>query len=319
MPCLMVAVFLRDHLSASMSALLLTYCFTLDNDIQWLLMNLLYLERSLISFERCIHFTQIKSECPFQIQEDPRPDWPSIGKLEFKEYATRYRTNLPLIINNLSFTTIPGEKIGVVGRTGAGKSSVILSILRIIEPVRGQIMIDDVDITRLNLYELRKKITIIPQDSYLFTGTLRDNLDPLNAYSDHDLADALDKVGLSSSFEARGGLTMSISEGGGNLSVGEKQLVSIARAILKKSKLVLLDEATSSIDVVTEVTIQRSLKEALKDSTVIIIAHRLDTVMEADRIMVLSHRQIAEFDTPNALLSRKDSLFSEMIRKSKKN
>eukprot|EP01017_Pseudomicrothorax_dubius_P015465 TRINITY_DN17819_c0_g1_i1.p1 TRINITY_DN17819_c0_g1~~TRINITY_DN17819_c0_g1_i1.p1 ORF type:complete len:151 (-),score=25.57 TRINITY_DN17819_c0_g1_i1:35-487(-) len=149
----------------------------------------------------------------------------------------------------------------------------------------------------------------------MFTGTLRDNIDPLKAYSDDQILNALEKVGLLPTLGDRGGLTMEITEGGSNLSVGQKQLVSIARAVLKKSKLVLLDEATSSIDVVTEASIQKSLKEALKESTVIIIAHRLDTVMQADRIMVLKDGEIAEFDTPRNLMNKDNSLFREMINK----
>ena len=199
-----------------------------------------------------------------------------------KNYFTKYRPTLPYVLKDVSFKINANEKIGVVGRTGSGKSTLFLSLLRIIEPQSGKIFIDGVDITEMGLDDLRTKVTIIPQDPLLYKGTVRSNLDLLEEYSDQQIWKALEKVCLKAKFE-EGGLDMEIKEGGENLSAGEKQLMCIGRAILKKNKIILIDEATSSIDSVTEEAILASIRENFKDCTVITIAHRLKTIIESDR------------------------------------
>eukprot|EP01016_Furgasonia_blochmanni_P003997 TRINITY_DN11558_c0_g1_i1.p1 TRINITY_DN11558_c0_g1~~TRINITY_DN11558_c0_g1_i1.p1 ORF type:complete len:234 (+),score=60.83 TRINITY_DN11558_c0_g1_i1:64-765(+) len=218
---------------------------------------------------------------------------------------------------DLNFKIRNGEKIGVVGRTGAGKSSIIMALTRLLEADSGKIVIDGVDISEIGLYDLRRNITIIPQDSYLFNGTLRVNVDPLGDFSDQQIWNALSRVKLKEKFERRGGLNCMVSESGESFSAGERQLLCIARAILKRSNIILLDEATSSIDVVTENIIQNAIQEDFKHQTVITIAHRLNTIISSDRILVLDFGEIKEFDTPNNLLKNEHSLFYKLWHEAK--
>jgi len=209
--------------------------------------------------------------------------------------------------------------VGIVGRTGAGKSTIGMSLFRIVEPMSGKIIIDGVDISEIGLETLRKNITIIPQDPTLFTGSLKSNLDPFNEYSDAQLLKILDKAQLSDQIIGnRGGLSFEISENGANLSTGEKQLICIARAVLRKSKVILMDEATANIDINTEHSIQSLIKEAFEDSTVLIIAHRINTIINCDKVLVLSYGEVKEYDTPSNLLSDPNSMFSSLVREAKK-
>ena len=222
--------------------------------------------------------------------------WPGQGSIEFKNYFVKYRPNLPHVIDNLSVSINSGEKViflnelelnykkvGIVGRTGSGKSTFFLSLLRIIEPAHGSIFIDGVDISQVGLDDLRNKITAIPQDPMLFKGTLRENMDLLNRYTDPQLWESLEKVCLKSKFEGENGLDFAIKDGGENLSAGEKQLLCIGRAILAQSRIVLIDEATSNIDPKTEQTILDTINNCFQDCTVITVAHRLKTIINSDR------------------------------------
>ena len=207
--------------------------------------------------------------------------------------------------------------MGIVGRTGSGKSTISLCLFRILEAYSGSIYIDGVDISKVGLKKLRESITIIPQDSTLMDGTLRYNIDPISCYSDHEIYQVMKKIGFDYILsENKGGLDQKISENGSNLSIGEKQLICITRAILRKSKIIVLDEATASIDYKTEEIIQKALNEILSDSTMISIAHRIKTVMNADKILVLENGEIIEFDTPQNLLRDKNSYFYDFYSKS---
>jgi ATP-binding cassette subfamily C (CFTR/MRP) protein 1 len=220
-------------------------------------------------------------------------------------------------LKKISFKVNPGERVGVVGRTGAGKSSLTLALFRIIEAVEGSIYIDDVQISKLGLYDLRSRLTIIPQDPVLFTGTLRLNLDPFEKHSDQEIWQSLELAHLKafvSSLEA--GLSHQVSEGGDNLSVGQKQLICLARALLRKSKIIVLDEATAAVDIETDQLIQTTIRKEFKDCTIITIAHRLNTILDYDRVLVMDRGQVAEFDSPQALLKKSKSLFYEMIKHS---
>jgi len=190
-------------------------------------------------------------EIPTQVFKIQNQDWPSQGKLEFRDVELRYRPTTELVLKGLSFTVEPGEKVGIVGRTGAGKSTICLSISRIVELFGGQILLDGQDIAKLDLAYVRSKITVIPQDAAMFQGTLRFNLDPFNEVPDVEIMRLLKEAGLDDLIK-RGGVDLKIEENGSNLSSGEKQLLCICRAILRKSKLVVLDEATANIDIVTE-------------------------------------------------------------------
>jgi len=225
----------------------------------------------------------------------------------------KYRSDTELVLNKLSFKISPGEKIGIVGRTGAGKSSLSVCISRIVELYGGSIEIDGIPINELKLKDLRKAITTIPQDPTLFTGTVRMNLDPAFQSSDERMIELLEKAGLKEII-VRGGLDFEVSEGGQNLSSGEKQLICICRAILRKSKLVILDEATASIDVVAEKKIQELIEVEFKECTMLVIAHRLNTIMHSDRILVLSFGKVLEFDSPQVLSANPDSELNKMLQ-----
>lgn len=209
------------------------------------------------------------------------------------------------------------EKIGIVGRTGAGKSSLTLALFRIIEGAGGKIIIDDIDIASIGLHSLRNRLTIIPQDPVLFSGSLRMNIDPFQSYPDDSIWMALEQSHLKSFVKGlTDGLEFKITEGGENLSVGQRQLVCLARALLRKTKVLILDEATAAIDIETDELIQKTIRSQFNDCTILTIAHRLNTIMDSDRIIVLDQGIIAEFDSPANLLSNTNSIFYGMAKNS---
>jgi ATP-binding cassette subfamily C (CFTR/MRP) protein 1 len=218
-------------------------------------------------------------------------------------------------LKKISFKVNPGERVGVVGRTGAGKSSLTLALFRIIEAVEGSVYIDGIEISKLGLYDLRSRLTIIPQDPVLFTGTLRLNLDPFEKHSDQEIWQSLELAHLKafvSSLEA--GLSHHVSEGGDNLSVGQKQLICLARALLRKSKVIVLDEATAAVDIETDELIQTTIRKEFNDCTIITIAHRLNTILDYDRVLVMDRGEVAEYDSPQAFLKNTNSIFYSMAK-----
>ena len=250
-------------------------------------------------------------------QTQPKEDWPTNGCIVFKGYSTRYREGLELVLKQISFEIKAGHRVGVVGRTGAGKSSLTLALFRIIESVDGVIHIDGVDISQLGLYDLRSRLTIIPQDPVLFTGTLRLNLDPFEKHSDQQIWSALELAHLKpfvASLEA--GLSHPVSEGGDNLSVGQKQLICLGRALLRKSRVIVLDEATAAVDIETDELIQTTIRKEFNDCTIVTIAHRLNTILDYDRVLVMNRGQVAEYDSPQVLLNDQNSIFFSMAKDS---
>uniref|UniRef100_A0A0K8S5P0 ABC transporter domain-containing protein n=2 Tax=Lygus hesperus TaxID=30085 RepID=A0A0K8S5P0_LYGHE len=242
-------------------------------------------------------------------------NWPSNGTVEFKNYEVRYREGLELVLRGISFNIKGGEKIGIVGRTGAGKSSMTLSLFRIIEAAGGNIQIDGIDISKMGLHALRSRLTIIPQDPVLFSGTLRMNLDPFEKYSDEQTWQALDLAHLKafvSGLPTK--LQHQVTEGGENLSLGQRQLVCLARALLRKSKVLVLDEATAAVDLETDDLIQRTIRSEFASCTILTIAHRINTIMDSDRVLVLDKGLVIEFDPPDVLLKRKNSVFYSMAK-----
>jgi ABC-type multidrug transport system fused ATPase/permease subunit len=236
--------------------------------------------------------------------------------VEFKNYSARYRPELDLAVRNISFNVNKHEKVGVVGRTGAGKSTLTLALFRIIEAADGHIEIDGVDTSQIGLSDLRQKLSIIPQDSQIFTGTIRDNIDPFYEHDDTELWRVLDLCHLKSHVsEMDGGLDAQLADGGSNLSKGQTQLMCLARALLHESNVLLLDEATSSVDVETDAILQQTIRSEFKERTIITIAHRLNTIADSDRVIVLDHGEIKEFDTPGALLADENTIFSDLWRK----
>lgn len=245
---------------------------------------------------------------------NPENDWPAYGKLEFRKVQLRYRKELPPILDNISFVVKPGEHIGIVGRTGAGKSSLIVALFRLVEISAGKIKIDDIDITKVNLELLRSKLSIIPQDPVLFNGTIRSNLDPFKQYSDSEIWSALEKTKLKEKVKTISGqLDAFVEVGGNNLSVGERQLFCLSRALLRNAKVLVLDEATAAVDPETETAVQSTIQNEFSTCTTLTIAHRLKTVVSCDRIIVMSNGQIIEFDAPSVLLSNSNSEFSKMM------
>ncbi|CAD8204753.1 unnamed protein product [Paramecium octaurelia] len=297
----------------SFAGLILTFAASLDRNVQQTVDSLSLLENNMISFERCLEYTKIESENLAEIKTVEQ-SWPKQGRIKFINYSVNYRNNLPLVLRNLSFSIESQEKIGIVGRTGAGKSSITLSILRIVEALQGRIEIDDVDISKVQMQRLRSSITTILQDPVIFTGTIRQNLDPLKTCSDEEIMKVIEECCLLQLINDRNGLNTSINEGGDNLSAGEKQLICIARAILKKSKIVLIDEATANIDIETEQKIQQALQRLFKDHTVITIAHRINTILHCDKIFVMSKGELKESGSPSELLQDKSSLFYEVYQ-----
>lgn len=228
-------------------------------------------------------------------------DWPSRGEIVLREVSMRYRPELPVVLKSISFSINAGERVGIVGRTGSGKSSILQALMRTVEIDSGSISIDGVDTSRLGLKDLRRKIGIIPQDPILFSGTLRKNVDPFGEYEDHELVNAIRNAGLNGVL-----LDDEISDSGSNLSVGQRQLVCLARALVSRCKILLLDEATASVDYETDSKIQQAIVDNFVNgeqrSTVISIAHRLNTVLDHDRVLVMEDGVPVEFDDPHHLL-----------------
>ncbi|KAJ2637040.1 hypothetical protein GGF40_002633 [Coemansia sp. RSA 1286] len=269
------------------------------------------------------------------------PSWPQAGVVEFKGYSMRYRSELELVLKELSFSSRSCEKIGIVGRTGAGKSSITYALMRMVEAAAGKIIVDGVDISKIDLYDLRSRIAIIPQDPTLFEGTIRDNLDPSHEYSDDEVWAAIRACKIDSivstptekyveeedtdEYSDKGpwtekiGLEKWVEYNGNNFSVGQRQLVSLCRALLWRRRVVVLDEATANVDGETDKTMQEVIRSQFKNCTVLTIAHRLDTIMDSDRILVMDQGQAAEFDTPQNLLANKDSRFTSLVESMKLN
>ncbi|GAV98779.1 pleiotropic drug resistance ABC transporter [Lentinula edodes] len=275
------------------------------------------LELDFNSVERVIEYLDIPQEAP-AIIEDHRPPafWPSnSGKLVVENLSVKYAPALPAVLRNLSFSIEPSEKIGVVGRTGSGKSTLAMSLLRIIEPVGGRIIIDGIDISTIGLEDLRKRITIVSQDVSLFSGTLRSNLDPMEEHSPEECTEVmkrchLDSVIVHKENDRNALLNMPVNQG--SLSGGERQLVALSRAILRGTNVIIMDEATSQIDAQLDENIQKTIREELGGAIVITIAHRLKTIIDYDRILVLDDGEIAEFGTPKELLNKDGGVFKEM-------
>jgi ABC-type multidrug transport system fused ATPase/permease subunit len=255
------------------------------------------------------------------------PEWPIKGSILLDNLVMRYRSGTPMVLKGLNVFIDGGERIGVVGRTGSGKSSLLLCLMRIVEPelsdddvslYRPPIKIDGVDVLRMGLDELRSKLGIIPQNPVLFSGTIRMNMDPFDEYTDEQIWSALDRCGMKTKVEAMPGeLTALVAEYGENLSQGQRQLLCLGRALLKQCRVLLLDEATSSVDFETDREIQRTLRDSFAGSTVLTIAHRINTIMDSDKILVMKDGVASEFASPQELLSDEDSLFSEIVRHAK--
>ena len=308
----------KNKFTPRIIGIILTYSLVLQEDMIEFLSSFSNFENTMTKMERSLSYTKIISEKSQSLTSDlALKDWPSKGEILFENFNVKYRNDTEMVLKNINFHLKPGEHLGIVGRTGSGKTTISLCLFRIMEAYSGKIYIDGVDISKVGLKKLRESITIIPQDSTLMNGTLRYNIDPIKTYSDKEIIYVMKKIGFDYIInQNKDGLDQNISENGSNLSMGEKQLICITRAILRKSKIIVLDEATASIDYKTEEIIQNALNEILSTSTMISIAHRIKTVMNANKILVLENGEIIEFDTPKNLLNNKNSYFYDFYSKS---
>jgi ABC-type multidrug transport system fused ATPase/permease subunit len=314
-----VALVIKYSISFS-EQMLNTFCFISD------------MEKSMVSFERCDSYTKIIQEESNEekkiknIKDKSIVNWPSKGRIQIINYTCKYRPETELVLKRINADINGGEKIGVVGKSGSGKSTLSLALFRVIEAYHGKIIIDDVDISEISLHKLRKNMCIIPQDPTLFESTVRDNVDPLKEYSDKEIFNILEELEFFDSQIFKNKLYINnyskefmkqclnykIKENGGNISLGKKQLLCFARAVLKNSKIIIMDEATSSLDQKTQSIILKAIDKYFQNSTLFSIAHRIESVLNFDRIMVFDEGKLKEFDKPNELLKQKNSIFFKL-------
>uniref|UniRef100_A0A8D2LPA7 Cystic fibrosis transmembrane conductance regulator n=1 Tax=Varanus komodoensis TaxID=61221 RepID=A0A8D2LPA7_VARKO len=308
--------------------LALSYAINIMGMFQWGVRQSAEVENLMISVERVLEYTNLEKEAPWESNKRPPLDWPSEGVIGFENVNFAYSKDGPLVLRHLTALIKSKEKVllrelagvlscplvGIVGRTGAGKSSLIAALFRLAEP-QGRIWIDKYLTSELGLHDLRKKISIIPQEPVLFTGTMRKNLDPFNEYNDEELWNSLEEVQLKEAIEELPDkLETQLAESGSNFSVGQRQLVCLARAILKKNRILIIDEATANVDPRTDELIQKTIREKFLQCTVLTIAHRLNTIIDSDRIMVLDSGRLKEYAEPYILLQEKESLFYKMVQ-----
>jgi ABC-type multidrug transport system fused ATPase/permease subunit len=328
-------------MDAALGGFALTFMLSYNDSIFWLLRHFVEVELGMNSTERIVEYAEMEIES--QAGKDVPASWPSTGSMEVNDLVVGYAPDLPPVLKGLTFKVQARERVGVVGRTGAGKSSLTLAIFRFLEAREGVITVDGIDISKIKLMDLRSRLAIIPQDPVLFSGTIRSNLDPFNERSDSELHDALRRVHLvddenSPSAQPSGSTTpgsatqttqrntntnifrslnSSVAESGQNLSQGQRQLLCLARAIVARPKIMVLDEATSAVDKTTDSLIQRSIREEFNESTLLVIAHRLSTIADFDRILVLDDGCVVEYGTPKELLALKDpGVFAGMVQSS---
>ncbi|XP_060540945.1 ATP-binding cassette sub-family C member 5 isoform X2 [Pantherophis guttatus] len=312
----LMIVFMHGQIPPAYAGLAISYAVQLTGLFQFTVRLASETEARFTSVERIDHYIKTLSlEAPARIKNKaPLPDWPHEGEIRFENAEMRYRENLPLVLKKVCFTIKPKEKIGIVGRTGSGKSSLGMALFRLVELSGGCIKIDGVKISDIGLADLRSKLSIIPQEPVLFSGTVRSNLDPFAQYSEEQIWETLERTHMKDCIsQLPMKLESEVMENGENFSVGERQLLCIARALLRRCKILILDEATAAMDSETDSLIQETIREAFANCTMLTIAHRLHTVLGSDRIMVLMQGQVMEFDTPAALLSNDNSRFYAMF------
>ncbi|XP_058142359.1 ATP-binding cassette sub-family C member 6 isoform X2 [Dasypus novemcinctus] len=311
------AVLGRARLSAGLVGFSVSAALQVTQTLQWAVRSWTDLESSIVAVERVQEYARTPKEAPWRLPScAARPPWPRQGQIEFRCFGLRYRPELPLAVRGVSFKIQAGEKVGIVGRTGAGKSSLARGLLRLLEAAEGGIWIDGVPIAHVGLHTLRSRITIIPQDPILFPGSLRMNLDLLHEHADKAIWAALETVQLHALVTSLPGqLQYECAEQGDDLSVGQKQLLCLARALLRKTQILILDEATAAVDPGTELQMQAALGSWLAGCTVLLIAHRLPSVMDCARVLVMDDGQVAEQGSPAQLLARK-GLFYRLAQES---
>lgn len=293
--------------------LAITQSLALTGMMQWGIRQSAEVSNNMMSVERLLEYRDLDSEEQPKVPQKLTKEWPSDGRVEFRNVVYRYFEGAAPVLRQLSFVILPREKIGIVGRTGAGKSSLIGAIFRLAK-IEGEIFIDGVETGKIELETLRSNVSIIPQDPVLFSGTLRRNLDPFEEFPDLALWTALEEVELK--YIANGPLALQspVLAGGTNFSVGQRQLLCLARAILRNNRILVLDEATANVDPQTDNLIQNTIRRRFAECTVLTVAHRLNTIMDSDRVLVMSDGQAEEFASPHELLQSELGIFTQMVK-----
>ncbi|XP_027924831.1 ABC transporter C family member 10-like isoform X3 [Vigna unguiculata] len=302
--------------SSGLVGMVLSYGLTLNASLVFLIQNQCSLENYIVSVERINQYMHIPSEAPEVIAGNrPPSNWPVAGKVELNDLQIRYRPYGPLILHGITCTFEAGHKIGIVGRTGSGKSTLISALFRLVEAAGGKIVVDGIDISSIGLHDLRSRFGVIPQDPTLFNGTVRYNLDPLSQYSDREIWEVLGKCQLREVVqEKEEGLNSSVVEDGSNWSMGQRQLFCLGRALLRRSRILVLDEATASIDNATDLILQKTIRTEFADCTVITVAHRIPTVMDCSMVLSISDGKLVEYDEPMNLMNKEGSLFKQLVK-----
>ncbi|XP_051994919.1 multidrug resistance-associated protein 1 [Xyrauchen texanus] len=301
----------RATLSPGIVGLAVSHSLQVTGILSWIVRAWTDVENNIVSVERVKEYAETPKEAPWTLEDTPLPfGWPKTGSIEFQEYGLQYRRGLDWALKEITLSVNERDKVGIVGRTGAGKSSLALGIFRILEAAKGKIYIDGINIAQIGLHELRSRITIIPQDPVLFSGSLRMNLDPFDGYNDEEVWRALELAHLKDFVSGLPDkLNHECSEGGENLSLGQRQLVCLARALLRKTKILVLDEATAAVDLETDNLIQSTIRTQFEDCTVLTIAHRLNTIMDYSRVIVMDRGYVTEMDSPPNLLSQRGQFY----------
>ncbi|KAI9086573.1 hypothetical protein K1719_031434 [Acacia pycnantha] len=302
--------------SSGFIGMAISYGLSLNASLVFSIQNQCTIANYIISVERLNQYMYIPSEAPEVIEGNRPPvNWPVIGKVEINNLQIRYRPDSPLVLRGISCTFEGGHKIGVVGRTGSGKSTLIGALFRLVEPAGGKIIVDGIDICTIGLHDLRSRFGVIPQDPTLFDGTVRYNMDPLSQHSDQEIWEVLGKCQLREAVrEKEGGLDSSVVEAGSNWSMGQRQLFCLGRALLRRSRILVLDEATASIDNATDSILQKTIRSEFADCTVVTVAHRIPTVMDCTKVLSISDGKLVEYDEPMTLMKREDSLFGQLVK-----
>jgi ABC-type multidrug transport system fused ATPase/permease subunit len=311
----MLAISQRNNLSPSLTALSLTEVLDVTGFLKYAVQSAAMFESRFNSVERIMAYNQLAQEAPATIEAtQPEDNWPTEGALSYRGVWMRYRPELPAVLKGVTFNIAAGEKVGICGRTGSGKSSLIVSLFRIVEPYQGSILMDGVDLLTLGLQEVRGRIAAIPQDPVLFSGTVRTNLDPFSKHTDAQLWESLGHVNLKEMVkDAEGGLEARVAEGGDNWSLGQRQLLCVARALLRKPRVLVADEATASVDGQTDALIQRTIRANFSECTCLTIAHRINTILDSNKVLVMDDGVVAEYAAPAELMQQPDSAFRSMV------
>ncbi|XP_031269969.1 ABC transporter C family member 13-like isoform X2 [Pistacia vera] len=272
-------------------------------------------EKEMVSIERVLEYMDVPQE-ELSGHQPLSTDWPFHGLIEFQNVTMRYKRSLPAALHDVTFTIVGGTQVGIIGRTGAGKSSVLNALFRLTPICGGRILVDGLDINSAPLRDLRAHLAIVPQSPFLFQGSLRDNLDPLRMCNDLKIWNILEKCHVKEEVEAAGGLDIHVKESGMSFSVGQRQLLCLARALLKSSKVLCLDECTANVDTQTASILQNTISSECRGMTVITIAHRISTILNMDKILILDHGNLVEEGNPQTLMQDESSIFSKFARAS---